>query len=65
MVVARRFGCVTILCSLRIFTERFDDRALARWARRTSRLDLIVHHPGLALGEAARRRVLPVDLCCP
>lgn len=50
MVVARRFGCVTILCSLRIFTERFDDRALARWARRTSWLDLIVHHPGLALG---------------
>ena len=60
MVVARRFRCDTVLCGRRIFTERFDDRALAPWARRTARLDLVVH-PWVA----AQRRVLPADLCCP
>lgn len=50
VVVARRFRCVTARCGRRIFTERFDDGALAPWARRTTRLDLIVHHLGLALG---------------
>jgi transposase len=38
VVVARRFRCVTVLCGRRIFTERFDDGALAPWARRTARL---------------------------
>ena len=50
VVVARRFRCDTVLCGRRIFTERFDDGALAPWARRTARLDLVVHHLGLALG---------------
>jgi transposase len=50
----------------RIFTERFDDGALAPWARRTARLDLVVHHLGLALGgrpaaSFARRLMLPVS----
>ncbi|MDH2347758.1 transposase family protein [Bradyrhizobium sp. SSUT77] len=49
VVVARRFRCVTVMCG-RIFTKRFDDGALAPWARRTARLDLMVHHLGLALG---------------
>jgi hypothetical protein len=54
-----------MFCAVGVFfTERFDDGALAPWARRTTRLDLIVHHLGLAWA-AARRRVLPVDLCCP
>ncbi|WP_354236457.1 MULTISPECIES: transposase family protein [unclassified Bradyrhizobium] len=66
VVVARRFRCVTALCGRRIFTERFDDGALAPWARRTTRLDLIVHHLGLALGgrpaaNFARRLMLPVS----
>src|SRR3954466_9987691 len=66
VVVARRFRCVTVLCGRRIFTERFDDGALAPWARRTTRLDLIVHHLGLALGgrpaaSFARRLMLPVS----
>jgi hypothetical protein len=66
MVVARRFRCDTVLCSRRIFTERFDDGALAPWARRTARLDFVVHHLTLALPwVAAQRRVLPADLCCP
>ena len=66
VVVARRFRCVTVLCGRRIFTERFDDGALAPWARRTARLDLVVHHLGLALGgrpaaSFARRLMLPVS----
>src|SRR3954469_7235919 len=66
VVVARRFRCVTALCGRRIFTERLDDGALAPWARRTTRLDLIVHHLGLALGgrpaaSFARRLMLPVS----
>jgi hypothetical protein len=66
VVVARRFRCVTVMCGRRIFTERFDDRALAPWARRTARLDLVVHHLGLALGgrpaaSFARRLMLPVS----
>ncbi len=66
VVVARRFRCDTVLCGRRIFTERFDDDALAPWARRTTRLDLIVHHLGLALGgrpaaSFARRLMLPVS----
>ena len=66
MVVARRFRCDTVLCSRRIFTERFEDGALVPWARRTARLDLVVHHLGLALGgrpaaSFARRLMLPVS----
>ena len=66
MVVARRFRCDTVLCGRRIFTERFEDGALAPWARRTARLDLVVHHLGLALGgrpaaSFARRLMLPVS----
>src|SRR6266849_1169039 len=45
------------------FAERFDD---APWARRTARLDLVVHHLGLALrgrpaASFARRLMLPVS----
>src|SRR5579859_273134 len=63
VVVARRFRCVTVMCGRRIFTERFDDGALAPWARRTARLDLVL---GLALGgrpaaSFARRLMLPVS----
>jgi transposase len=66
VVVARRFRCVTVMCGRRIFTERFDDGALAPWARRTARLDLVVHHLGLALGgrpaaSFARRLMVPVS----
>jgi len=65
LVLARRFYCDTVLCGRRIFTERFGD-VLAPWARRTSRLDHIVHHLGLALGgrpaaSFAQRLMLPVS----
>jgi transposase len=62
----RWFFCNAVLCGRRIFTERFDDGVLAPWARRTARLDHIVHHLGLALGgrpaaSFARRLMLPVS----
>src|SRR5229473_7504126 len=66
VVVARRFHCDAVLCGRRIFVERFDQDVLAPWARRTARLDHIVHHLGLALGgrpgaSFAQRLMLPVS----
>jgi len=65
-VVARRFRCDAVLCGRQIFAERFADSVLAPSARRTARLDCIVHHLGLALGgmpaaSMARRLMLPVS----
>ena len=66
LIAARRFYCDAVLCGRRIFAERFDDGLLAPWARRTARLDRIVHYLGLALGgrpaaSFARRLMLPVS----
>jgi transposase len=66
VVVARRFRCDAVLCGRQIFTERFADGVLAPSARRTARLDCIVHHLGLALGgrpaaSFAKRLMLPVS----
>ena len=41
---------LAVLCGRPIFTERFGADVLAPWARRTARLDHIVHHLALALG---------------
>lgn len=65
-IAARRFHCDAVLCGRRIFTERFEADVLAPWARRTARLDHIVHHLGLALGgrpaaNFARRLMVPVS----
>jgi transposase len=65
-VIARRFRCDAVLCGRQIFTERFAEGSLAPSARRTSRLDSIVHHLGLALGgrpaaDFAKRLMLPVS----
>lgn len=57
LVLARCFYCDTILCGRRIFTERVGD-VLAPCARRTSRLDHIVHHLGRELA-ADLPRALP------
>lgn len=46
LVIARRFRCDAVLCGRQIFTERFADGILAPSARRTARLDAIVHHLG-------------------
>lgn len=62
----RRFRCEAVLCGRRIFAERFDPAVLAPWARRTGRLEGLVHHLGLALGgrpgaSFAKRLMLPVS----
>jgi transposase len=66
LVIARRFRCDAVLCGRQIFTERFAEEVLAPSARRTARLDDIVHHLGLALGGRpaagfAKRLMLPVS----
>lgn len=66
VAIARRFHCDAVRCGRRIFAERFGADVLAPWARRTARLDHIVHHLGLALGgrpavSLARRLKLPVS----
>ena len=65
-VTVRRFRCVEPGCPRRIFAERLGDAVAGRSARRTSRLDLIVQHLGIALGgrpaaALARRLMLPVS----
>ncbi len=65
-VVTRRFFCRNEACPRKIFSERFTIGVLAPRARRTGRLDVIVHALGLALGGrpgavmAARQR-MPVS----
>lgn len=63
---ARRFVCVQAECPQRIFAERFDDRIVSPWARRTARLEQLVLHLGLALGgrpgaRFAERLMTPVS----
>ena len=63
---ARRFRCDAVGCRRRIFTERFNPDLPAPWARRTNRLDELVHHLAIALGgrpasRLARRLMLPVS----
>jgi transposase len=65
-VTVRRFLCEAVLCRQQVFAERFADDVLAPMARRTGRLEHIVHHLGLALGgrpaaSFARRLMLPVS----
>lgn len=65
-IAARRFFCLVPRCRRQIFAERFDDAVLAARSRRTSRLECIVHHLGLALGgrpaaSFAKRLMMPVS----
>lgn len=69
LVRARRFSCDAVLCGQRIFAERFGDR-LPPYARRTGRLEHLVHHLALALGgrpaaRFAQRLMLPVSKDTP
>ena len=64
-VVVRRFRCDAVLCGWQIFAERFSTDVLPAFARRTGRLERVVHHLGLALGgrpgaSLAERLMLPV-----
>jgi transposase len=65
-VLARRFRCILSDCRQRIFVERLEVAITRPFARRTSRLEGLVHHLGLALGgrpgqSFARRLLLPVS----
>lgn len=60
-VMARRFRYTAPLCARRMFAECFPDEALAPWARRTARLEALVHHLGLTLG-ALRGDLRPSQL---
>ena len=65
-VLARRFRCLVTDCRQRVFVERLDAAVARPFARRTSRLEGLVHHLGLALGgrpgqSFARRLLLPVS----
>ena len=65
-LLVRRFRCSVSGCRREVFAERFDTTVLAERARRTGRLDEIVHHLGLALGGRpgagfAQRLMLPVS----
>jgi transposase len=53
-VVTRRFVCMVPHCRRRIFAERFDETLLAERSRRTSRLECVVHHLGLAASGELR-----------
>ena len=65
-VAVRRFRCAEPSCRRHIFAEPLGDAVAGRSARRTSRLEAIVHHLGIALGgrpaaALARRLMLPVS----
>jgi transposase len=54
LVITRRFACEVSHCRRRIFAERFGGTLPVR-ARRTARLECIVHYLGLALGGRPNR----------
>ena len=65
-VRVRRFRCGNTGCLRTIFAEPLGETVAPRAARRTSRLEGIVHHLGIALGgrpaaSLARRLMLPVS----
>jgi len=65
-VAVRRFRCPIAACPRQVFTERLDGGVAQRSARRTTRLEAVVQHLGVALGgrpaaSLARRLMLPVS----
>lgn len=64
--MVRRFRCGNDRCPRMIFAERFGDDIVSPYACRTTRLQNILHHLGLALGGRpgqglARRLLMPVS----
>ena len=62
----RRFRCAASGCGQRIFVERLNDAITRPFGRRTTRLEALVQHLGLALGgrpgqSFARRLLIPVS----
>ena len=65
-VSVRRVRCVGPECRTKVFAERLEPDLAAAYARRTGRLETIVHHLGLALGgrpaeSFARRLMVPAS----
>jgi len=65
-VKVRRFRCNQPDCQRRVFAERLEPTITVPFARRTARLEGIVHHLGVILGgrpgqSFARRLVIPVS----
>ncbi len=65
-LLVRRFRCSVPDCPRQVFAERFGTTVLAERARRTGRLEELVHHLGLAMGGRpgagfAQRLMLPVS----
>lgn len=66
LLTARWFRCDQRGCRQQIFAERFGDDIAATRARRTGRMECLVHHLGLALGggpaaSLAERLMVPVS----
>jgi transposase len=61
---ARRFRCRSSACDRKVFTERFAAGGVASHARRTGRLDQLVHAVAIALGGRPGER-LAVRLSTP
>ena len=66
ILLVRRFRCRAMHCPTKIFAERFPPAVTRPHARRTSRLQDLVRHLGLALGgrpaqALAGRLLLPVS----
>ena len=66
LISVRRFRCADPNCPKRTFTERLDETITRPSARRTSRLESIIHRLGIALGgrpasSLARRLMMPVS----
>jgi len=62
----RRYRCRDENCSRKIFAERFDEGIAQPWARRSARLQEIVHYVALMLGgrpgqNLTQRLLLPVS----
>ena len=65
-IQVRRFRCAAIECPRQIFGEPLANDIAPRAARRTARLEGVVHHLGIAFGgrpaaRLARRLMLPVS----
>lgn len=65
-VSVRRFRCIEPKCRTKVFAERLEPDLATAYARRTGRLETLVHHLGLALGgrpaeSFARRLMVPAS----
>ena len=56
-----RFRCVTVSCPRRIFGELLAESIAPRVARRTARLENVVHHLGQARRPTRRKSGAPTD----